>query len=168
MRSRSIIVVLLLLMSVARCTTTATPQPQPTSDPDPAPAPLEELAKEQQTPPDEPPYFYDPGDRRDPFVSPFEVLKELRGPRPVGIAGMSVDDLDLTGIVTTSEMGGVAYVTGSDGRGYMLRIGARIYMAKVLTINAGAGTITFREQVDDPTSIKPYRDRVLRLGSSAD
>ena len=176
-RSRSISVVLLVLLSVAGCTTTATPQQERTADPDPGraadmpaddPAPFEEVAKELPNPPDEPPFTYDPGNRRDPFVSPFEVIKGQRGPRPAGVTGMSVDDLDLTGIVAPSGMGSVAYVTGSDGGGYMLRVGDRIYMATVLAIDAGAGSITFREQVDDPRSIKPYRDRVLRLGSAAD
>ncbi len=178
-RSRSISVVLLVLLSVAGCTTTATPQQERTADPDtgraavppnddPAPAPVAQIAKERENPPDEQPFTYDPGNRRDPFVSPFEAIEEQTGPRPAGIAGMSVDDLDLTGIVATSDVGGVAYVTGSDGRGHLLRVGDRIYRATVLAIDAGAGSITFREQVDDPRSMKPYRDRVLRLGSAAD
>ena len=178
-RSRSIrstLVVLLVLVSVAGCTTTATQQQEQTAGPDPgraavtpdddpAPGPAEEIPKGQERPPSERPFTYDPGGRRDPFVSPFEVLEEQRGPRPSGIAGMSVDDLDLTGIVTMADGGGVAYVKGSDGRGYMLRVGQRVYRAFVLAIDAEVGAIALREQVDDPRSIKPYRDRVLRLAS---
>ena len=175
---RSIPVVLLVLVSVLGCTTTATQQQEQTADPDtglaavtpdddPAAASVEEIPRERENPPREQPFTYDPGNRRDPFVSPLEALEEQRGPRPSGIAGMSVDDLDLTGIVTTPDAGGVAYVTGSDGSGYLLRVGDSIYRARVLAIDAEAGTISFREQVDDPRSIKTYRDRVLRLGSGS-
>lgn len=167
-----------MLVSVAGCTTTATQQQEQAAEPDAgratdtpnddlAPAPVKEIPQEQGNLPREPPFIYDPEDRRDPFVSPFEKVKEERGPRPSGIAGMSVDDLDLTGIVTTPDRGGVAYVTGSDGRGYLLRVGEGIYRARIIAIDAEAGTITFREQVDDPRSIKPYRDRELRLGPGA-
>ncbi len=171
---RFIPVVLLVLIFVAGCTATATQQQEPTADPDPAadtpndvvaPAPVEEVPKEQEDPPLERPFTYDPEGRRDPFVSPFEG--EQRAPRPRGIAGMSVDDIELTGIVSTPDGGGVAYVTGSDGKGYLLRPGERIYNAQVLAVDAEAGAITLREQVDDPRSIKPYRDRVLRLNSYA-
>ncbi len=163
-----------MLVSVAGCTTTTTQQQEQTAGPDTgratdtpeddaAPFRVEETPKEQENPPYEQPLTYDPGNRRDPFVPPFETLAEQRGPRSAGIAGMSVDDLDLTGIVDIPDGGGVAYVTGSDGRGYLLRVGERIYKARVVAIDAEAGAITFREQVDDPRSIKPYRDRVLRL-----
>ena len=108
---------------------------------------------------------FNSGTLRDPFVSPAEALTKKLGPRPPGIAGMSVDDLDLTGVVS-SPAGAMAHVTGSDGKGHFLRVGDRIYRATVLAIDPEAGTITFREQIDDPNAIKPYRDRVLRLESS--
>ena len=165
-----------MLVSLAGCTTTATQQPERTARPDPgraavtpdddpAPGPVEEIPNEPESPPREPPFTYDPGGRRDPFVSPSEMLEEQRGPRPSGIAGMSVDELSLTGIVTIADGGGVAYVTGSDGKGYLLRVGQRIYRARVLAIDAEVDAITLREELDDPFSIKPYRDRVLRLMS---
>jgi Tfp pilus assembly protein PilP len=110
-------------------------------------------------------FTYDPGNRRDPFVSLSDLAKQEEGPRPPGAVGMAVDDLDLTGVVDTPG-GAVAYVTGSDGKGYMLRVGDRIYKAVVFAIDADRATITFREQVQDPRMIKPYRDRVLRLEST--
>ena len=91
-----------------------------------------------------------------------DLAKEEEGPRPAGAAGMAVDDLDLTGIVETSD-GALAHVTGSDGKGYMLRVGDRVFKAVVFDIDADRGTMTLREKLDDPRLIKPYRDRVLRL-----
>jgi Tfp pilus assembly protein PilP len=127
--------------------------------------PVVETPKGQESHPIERQYTYDPDGRRDPFVSPAEALAEKLGPRPEGIAGMSVDDLDLTGFVS-SPTGAVAVVTGADGESYFLRVGDQTYRATVLAIDPEAETMTIREQIDDPNSIKPYRDRVLRLESS--
>jgi len=175
---QSVCVVLLALVCAAGCATTTTQEQQEqTANPpvadrgvdstgdETAVEPVVETPKEQESHPVERQFTYEPGDRRDPFVSPDEALAEKLGPRPSGIAGMSVDDLDLTGVVS-SPAGAVAQVTGSDGTGHFLRIGDRIYRAAVLAIDPEAGTITFREQIDDPNAIKPYRDRVLRLESS--
>jgi hypothetical protein len=177
MMIRAAWVVLLTLVCTAGCGTTATQEQQkqtagpsvadhdadPTGD-ETAADPVVETPKEQESRLVEREFTYDPGGRRDPFVSPAEALAEELGPRPTGIAGMSVDDLDFTGVVSTPT-GAVANVTGPDGQSYFLRVGDRIYRAVVLAIDPEAGTITFREQVDDPNSIKPYRDRVLRLES---
>ena len=48
--------------------------------------------------------------------------------RPPGIEGMSLDEIDLTGIVENPG-GDVAYFTGSDNKGYFLRVGQRVYKA---------------------------------------
>jgi hypothetical protein len=93
------------------------------------------------------------------------LLAEKQGPRPTGIAGMAVDDLDLTGVVQTGDGEAMAQVTGSDGKGYVLHVGDQVYNATVIAIDAERGTVTFRESVDDPRLIKPYRDRLLRLES---
>ncbi len=106
-------------------------------------------------------FTYDPGGRRDPFLS-LDVVRE-GGMRPPGIEGMSVDEIDLTGIVEDSGGGNVAYFTGSDNRGYFLRIGQRVYKATMVAIDPISGSVTFRQQVDDPRQIKPYRDVVRKL-----
>ncbi len=107
-------------------------------------------------------FTYNPGDRRDPFLSPYDKVKEGEGPRPAGIQGMSLDEIDLTGIVADAT-GNLAYVTGSDNKGYFLRPGDRIYKATMIAIDVQAGSVTFREQVDDPRQIKPYRDVLRKL-----
>ena len=107
-------------------------------------------------------FTYDPGDRRDPFLS-LDVVRQGDTPRPPGIEGMSVEEIDLTGIVEDSGGGNVAYFTGSDNRGYFLRIGQRVYKATMVAIDPISGSVTFRQQVDDPRQIKPYRDVVRKL-----
>ena len=109
-------------------------------------------------------FSYDPGGRRDPFRSLFEeVAMRRKGPRPRGVAGMLVVELDLTGIVRDTNGGNIAVVMGSDSKGYFLHVGDEVYDGGVIAVDPAAGTVTFRQQVDDPRLIKPYRDVVKRL-----
>lgn len=109
-------------------------------------------------------FFYDPGGRRDPFRSLFdELTTRKKGPRPRGVAGMLVSEVELTGIIKDAQGGNVAVFTGSDNKGYFLRTGDEVYDGTLLSIDPVVGTVTFRQQVDDPRLIKPYRDVVKRL-----
>ena len=109
-------------------------------------------------------FSYDPGGRRDPFRSLFEESALRRkGPRPRGVAGMLVVELDLTGIVRDTTGGNIAVVMGTDNKGYFLHVGDEVYDGGVIAIDPAAGSVTFRQQVDDPRLIKPYRDVVKRL-----
>ena len=109
-------------------------------------------------------FSYDPGGRRDPFRSLFEESAIRRkGPRPRGVAGMLVVELELTGIVRDTSGGNIAVVMGTDNKGYFLHVGDEVYDGGVIAIDPAAGSVTFRQQVDDPRLIKPYRDVVKRL-----
>ncbi len=109
-------------------------------------------------------FSYDPAGRRDPFRSLFEEQALRRkGPRPRGVAGMLVTEVQLTGIVRDPRKGDLAVFTGTDNRGYFLRVGDEVYDGTLLAIDARSGSVTFRQQVDDPRLIKPYRDVVKRL-----
>lgn len=108
-------------------------------------------------------FTYDPGGRRDPFLSLFETVALKKGPRPRGIAGMLATEIDLVGIVRDDTDGDVSFFIGSDNKGYYLRVGDEVYDATLIAIDTGKGTVTFRQQVDDPRLIKPYRDVVKRL-----
>ena len=109
-------------------------------------------------------FSYDPGGRRDPFRSLFEeAVAKRQGPRPRGAAGMLVAELDLTGIVRDAAGGNIAVVIGTDSKGYFLHVGDDVYDGSVIAIDPSAGAVTFRQQVDDPRLIKPYRDVVKKL-----
>ena len=109
-------------------------------------------------------FSYDPGTRRDPFRSLFEAAANIRkGPRPPGVSGMLVAEIGLTGIVKDPKGGDVALFMGSDNKGYFLRAGDEVYDGTVLSVDPVSGAVTFRQQVDDPRLIKPYRDVVKRL-----
>jgi len=109
-------------------------------------------------------FSYDPAGRRDPFRSLYERINlKNMGPRPKGIEGMLVTEIDLVGTIRDITGGDVAFFMGSDNKGYFLRVGDEVYDASLISVDTGAGTVTFRQQVDDPRLIKPYRDVVKRL-----
>jgi len=108
-------------------------------------------------------FSYDPAGRRDPFRSLYETVKLVKGPRPKGVAGMLVTEIDLVGTVRDDSSGDVAFFMGPDNKGYFLRVGDQVYDGTLIAIDSGNGTVTFRQQVDDPRLIKPYRDVQKRL-----
>jgi hypothetical protein len=108
-------------------------------------------------------FSYDPENRRDPFRSLAEPPTADRGKRPPGIGGMLVTEIDLAGIVRDDDGGDVAFFVGTDGKGYFLHVGERVFDATLIAIDAERGAVTFRQEVDDPRQIKPYRDLVRRL-----
>jgi Tfp pilus assembly protein PilP len=108
-------------------------------------------------------FTYDPAGRRDPFRSLVDALNSAqKGPRPRGIAGMLISEVDLVGIVQKGK-GYIAFFNGSDNKGYFLRVGDTLYDGKIIRIDRKTGTVTFRQDINDPRSIKPYRDVTKRL-----
>lgn len=108
-------------------------------------------------------FTYDPAGRRDPFRSLVDSLIAGRmGKRPRGIRGMLIAEVDLVGIVKQGS-GALAFFNGSDNKGYFLRVGDTLYDGKITRINHGKGVVVFRQEVNDPRSIKPYRDVTKRL-----
>jgi Tfp pilus assembly protein PilP len=108
-------------------------------------------------------FTYDPAGRRDPFRSLVDALNSpQKGPRPRGIAGMLISEVDLVGIVQKGK-GHIAFFNGSDNKGYFLKVGDTLYDGKIIRIDRRTGTVVFRQDVNDPRSIKPYRDVTKRL-----
>jgi len=108
-------------------------------------------------------YNYDPGNRRDPFRSLLATreLPRLQGPRPEGIPGLLIEEVDLTGIFITGE-GPVAQVLAANkNESHLLRVGDRLYDGDVVSISRDE--VVFRQVVDDPTAIKPFREVVKKL-----
>ncbi len=108
-------------------------------------------------------FTYDPAGRRDPFRSLVDAANTVgKGPRPRGIAGMLISEVDLVGIVQKGK-GAIAFFNGSDNKGYFLRVGDVLYDGKIIRIDRRTGTVVFRQDINDPRSIKPYRDVTKRL-----
>ena len=110
-------------------------------------------------------FTYDPAGRRDPFRSLVEQTKTEKGPRPKGIAGMLISEVDLVGIVQKGK-DNLAFFNGSDNKGYFLRVGDLLYDGRIILINRHTSQVIFRQEINDPRSIKPYRDITKRLYSA--
>ena len=105
-------------------------------------------------------YTYNPERRRDPFVSLLRGGADL-GPmneRPAGLAGLSVNDVSLRGLVLS---GGVylAVMQAPDNKTYILRGDELLFDGAVKRVSAEG--ITFLQEVNDPLSIVKERE-VLR------
>jgi hypothetical protein len=106
---------------------------------------------------------YDAGDRRDPFKSLLVVTDQpaLEGPRPEGIPGLLIDEVVLSGIFRTRE-GYIAQVQAADRqKSYLLKAGDQLFDGDVIAINRNE--VVFRQNVQDPTALKPFREVVKAL-----
>ena len=133
------------------------PSPSPTPAPSGAPDPDKPIESELTAPV----YTYEIGGRRDPFRSLLlRNPNEKVGERPPGLPGMGVEELELQGTIKTAQ-GWVAMMRGSDNRSYLLKKGTTVFDGEVTDITATE--VTFRQNVNDPTNPKPFRDVVKAL-----
>jgi hypothetical protein len=155
---------LVLAVVVAGAAVAATP---PTATPTPVPAPgtlhspgqamieQEEAALAGRA------YSYDPAGRRDPFRSLLVRPDERAlGARPPGVAGMSIDDVVIYGIWKTRN-GYVAQVRATDNKSYLVRQRDLLYDGEVTRV--GPNEVVFRQNINDPQSVKPFREVTKQL-----
>lgn len=112
-------------------------------------------------------FSYDPGNRRDPFKSLLAGPErtEIRGPRPEGIPGLLIDEIDLKGIWRTGK-GFVAQVVATNQKKtFLLKEGDQLYDGDVVGINRAE--VVFKQIVQDPTALKPFREVVKSLNPSS-
>jgi hypothetical protein len=111
-------------------------------------------------------FSYDPGNRRDPFKSLLAApdRPEFRGPRPDGIPGLLIDEIDLTGIFRTSKGFVAQVVAANQKKSYLLKEGDQLYDGDVVSINKNE--VVFKQIVQDPTALKPFREVVKSLNPS--
>ena len=111
-------------------------------------------------------FTYDPGNRRDPFKSLLAApdRPEFRGPRPEGVPGLLIDEIDLTGIFRTSKGFVAQVVAANQKKSYLLKEGDQLYDGDVVSINRNE--VVFKQIVQDPTALKPFREVVKSLNPS--
>ena len=109
-------------------------------------------------------YTYDPAGRRDPFRSLLVREQQRGGPqRPPGIAGFSIDDLIVHGIWKTKS-GYVAQIRATDNKSYLIRAGDLLYDGEVIRV--GPNEVSFRQNLNDPQSVKPFREVTKQLNAT--
>jgi len=85
------------------------------------------------------------------------------GQRPPGIPGIAIDDVTLQGIWKT-RAGYVAQIRGTDNKSHLLRAGDQLFDGEVLRI--GPNEVVFRQNLNDPQSVKPFRDLTKQLNAT--
>jgi hypothetical protein len=138
--------------------------PPPAPQPTPAPAPSKDAAQAAKDPQVDPdlapsPYAYEVRGRRDPFRS-LLIRKQVERSGIAGPAGMTVDEVELQGTIRTKS-GWIAMMRGSDNRSYLLKKGSVLFDGEVVDISSAE--VTFRQNVNDPASPKPFREVVKSL-----
>lgn len=111
-------------------------------------------------------FSYDPGNRRDPFKSLLAGpdRPEIRGPRPEGVPGLLIDEIDLRGIYHTSKGFVAQVVAANQKKSYLLKEGDQLFDGDVVSINKNE--VVFKQVVQDPTALKPFREVVKSLNPS--
>jgi hypothetical protein len=142
-----------------------TPVPTPTAPPSsPEESPGQALIEQEESALAGRTYSYDPAGRRDPFRSLLvRPEKGMAGQRPPGVPGIAVEDVTLQGIWRT-RAGYVAQIRGTDNKSYLLRAGDQLYDGEVLRI--GPNEVTLRQNLNDPQSVKPFRDITKQLNAT--
>jgi Tfp pilus assembly protein PilP len=121
---------------------------------------LEQIRRDEENSSEGSSFSYEPGDRRDPFMSPHDVLQAQMSTQVCDGEGMEcwlIQDVTVIGVLARRN-GNVALVIGPDGYGTTLREGDRLYDGEVRHIDPEAGLVVFRQKINDPTRIKPFRD----------
>lgn len=158
-----------LLLAAGFLAAAAASAAAPKTSPSPAPTPAAESPGQAMLEQEEAAlagrgYTYDPAGRRDPFRSLLvRPEKGFAGRRPPGIAGISVDDVTLHGIWKTRG-GYVAQIRGTDNKSYLLRAGDLLYDGEVVRV--GPNELTLRQNINDPQSVKPFRDITKQLNAT--
>ncbi len=108
-------------------------------------------------------YSYDPGARRDPFVSLFQVRSSARREekRPEGPAGLLVDEISVDGVFVLDDGPVVQVQSASQETSFLLRVGDQLWDGDVIRINLDE--VVFKQSVNDPTALKPFREVVKKL-----
>jgi hypothetical protein len=116
---------------------------------------LEEMVKDELQGADTS-YRYDPRGRRDPFRSLLQYITKGPDNCPQGTAGCLLwDEITLKGIwKVKGEF--VSQILAKNGDVYWVREGENLYDGQVTRI--GIDCIYFKQKVNDPTKINPFRD----------
>ena len=152
---------ILAIAALAAPQNTPVPTPPPTA---PEQSPGQALIEQEESALAGRSYSYDPAGRRDPFRSLLiRPEKGMAGQQPPGVPGIAIDDVILQGIWRT-RAGYVAQIRGTDNKSYLLRAGDQLYDGEVLRI--APNEVTFRQNVNDPQSVKPFRDITKQLNAT--
>ena len=143
--------------TLALATTVAGQQPA-AQKPDTQKPAAEGAAPAASQPPAPQGYSYDPGGRRDPFVSLLRRGGDSRvsGNRPAGVPGLMIGEITVKGIVK-DRSGFIAMIQGPDNKQtFMIRTGEKLMDGSVKAITADG--VVFSQDVNDPLSLVKQKE----------
>jgi len=105
---------------------------------------------------------YEPLERPDPFVDPFEANGVSDQVRPQGLRGQRVGEVKVQGVMLLGAVP-VVLVQGSDGVGHLAAQGSALWDGRVEAVDFQAGRVTFRERVEDIESQRRWRAVEVQL-----
>jgi type IV pilus assembly protein PilP len=101
-------------------------------------------------------YTYDPGGRRDPFVSLLSRGMEANGGKKLtGLAGLSTGEVMVRGVLQ-SRTSYVALVSGPDGKTYSAHVNDRLLDGVIRSVTPQG--IVIMQEVNDPLSLVKQRE----------
>lgn len=108
-------------------------------------------------------YSYDAGGRRDPFLSLLRRtrLDELPNQRPEGVPGLLIDEIDIEGIFELEGRMFAQIQTADKEKGFLVQEGDQLFDGEIVEITANQ--VVFKQIVNDPSIIKPFREVVKKL-----
>src|SRR5262245_6120242 len=153
MKHLGISFLLVFILSLFGVAAVALAQSEETSPPDEAP-PLPVPNSNVEKKPDSPEtydinYLYDPGNRRDPFIS---LLSGLKSKTQAPSGQITVADAKVVGI-TRNKDGYVAIIMGSDKKARFAKPGFKLYDGEVIAIEADR--VIFRQDLTEDTLAAP-------------
>jgi Tfp pilus assembly protein PilP len=157
--SLAILVASATAMLGAQQTNASTQPPKPASPATPAPADTKPAPADasKPAPPAGETYTYDPGGRRDPFLSLVGAgsLGPNQGKRGEGAAGMSVAEISVRGVLQ-SRGKLIAMVMGPDNKTYIVHEGDRLLDGSIKSITPQG--LVIEQEVNDPLSVVKQRE----------
>ena len=131
----------------------------------PAPSTCPERRLFSEIPVEDDGFSYDPGPRRDPFAD----LSAWTVPRPAqdgchlpGLPGLLIDELEVEGLFMAPPPWGAMAEVRTARDFFFLREGDQLYDGDAVKIDPQKGVL-FKQIVQDPTSLKPFRDIVKNV-----
>ena len=121
------------------------------------------LAMDEEVLSDPATYSYDPGSRRDPFRS-LQRRRRAKGgseKRPDGPAGLLIDEIEAEGVFVLDDGPVVQVRSASQRTSFLLRVGDQVWDGDVIRIDLNE--VVFKQSVNDPTALKPFREVVKKL-----
>jgi Tfp pilus assembly protein PilP len=143
--------VLALTVSIAAVATAQAPKPAAPGAASPAAPPA------QPVPTIDPAYVYEPGGRRDPFISLLGRGQDTQPTtaRPPGLSGLLIGEITVKGVLK-DRSGFIAMLQGPDNKTYNVRVGDKLLDGTVKSINQEK--VIFSQDVTDPLSLVKQRE----------